>query len=259
MSFRRRRDRGRSPDTSWDELADWYDSWAGKGSKHHHTLAIPAVLELLSLQPGERLLDIGCGPAPLAPFVARAGSRYTGIDLSPRMIDLAKKRHNHDGRFLAADAQNLTACKALAGASFDAAVFLLSLQNMDPLEPALASAAWAVRPGGRIVLLLLHPCFRIPRQSGWGWDDGRKLRYRRIDRYLSPLRIPLRPPSSGHGAPVPSFHRPLTAYVNGLAACGCTLDGMRELARVALRDAPKAEARADDEIPLFLALRARKL
>ena len=44
--------------------------------------------------------------------------------------------------------------------------------RVDPLEPALASAAWALRPGGRLALLLTHPCFRIPRQSGWGWDEG---------------------------------------------------------------------------------------
>jgi hypothetical protein len=37
-----------------------------------------------------------------------------------------------------------------------------------------------------MVLLLTHPCFRVPRQSGWGWDEQRKLQYRRVDRYLTP-------------------------------------------------------------------------
>jgi SAM-dependent methyltransferase len=258
MTIRRRRNRGQRPDTGWDDLADWYDGWVGEGGEHHRTLAIPAVLELLRLRRGEALLDIGCGPAPLAPSVARAGAVYTGVDISPRMIAHARERHGQAGHFICGDARELAACGELRQGSFDAAVFLLSLQNIDPLESALSSAAWALRPGGRLVLLLTHPCFRIQRQSGWGWDEGRKLRFRRLDRYLTPLRIPLRPPSSGHGAPVASFHRPLCTYVNGLAACGLTLDGMREVARSSTRGAPRAEARADEEFPLFLALRARK-
>ncbi|HMQ31317.1 MAG TPA: class I SAM-dependent methyltransferase [Chloroflexaceae bacterium] len=258
MTIRRRRSRGQAPDTSWDDLADWYDGWAGAGSEHHRALAIPAVLELLALRQGERLLEIGCGPAPLAPAVARAGASYTGVDLSPRMVAHARARHGRRGRFLVADAGDLAACPKLGAGAFDAAVFLLSLQNIEPLEPALASAAWALRPGGRLVLLLTHPCFRIQRQSGWGWDAGRKLRYRRVDRYLTPLRVPLRPPSSGRGAPASSFHRPLGAYVNGMAAHGLALDGMREVARPAPRGAPPAEARAEAEFPLFLALRGRK-
>lgn len=257
MTIRRRRNQRRL-DTSWDNLADWYDGWAGEGSDHHRTLAIPAVQELLQMRRGEALLDLGCGPAPLAPSVLRAGAAYTGVDLSPRMVAYARSRHERECRIICGDARDLAACGEVRSGSFDAAVFLLSLQNIDPLEPALASAAWALRPGGRLVLLLTHPCFRIQRQSGWGWDEGRKLRYRRVDRYLTPLRIPLRPPSSGRGAPAFSFHRPLSAYVNSLAACGLTLDGMRELARPAARGAPRAEARADEEFPLFLALRARK-
>lgn len=257
MADKRRR-RGNPRDTSWNNLADWYDRWAGAGSEHHRNLAIPAVLELLQLRRGEQVLDIGCGPAALAREVARAGAQYTGVDLSSRMVAHARDRHGRHGRMLVADALDLAASRELAPATFDAAVFLLSLQNIDPLEPALASAAWAVRPGGRLAILLTHPCFRIQRQSGWGWDAGRKLRYRRVDRYLTPLRIPLRPPSSGSGAPVATFHRSLSAYVNALAAGGFRIDALQEIARPAEGHAAPADARAEAEFPLFLALRAWK-
>ena len=65
---------------------------------------------------------------------------------------------------------------------------------------------------------MTHPCFRVPRQSGEGWDEQRKLLYRRVDRYLSPLAVPMKAYAGGRAATW-SYHRPLEDYVNGLAAC----------------------------------------
>jgi hypothetical protein len=109
--------------------------------------------------------------------------------------------------------------------------------------------------------MLTHPCFRIPRRSGWGWDQGRRLQYRRVDRYLSPLAVPMKHyGSSGHGA-TRSHHRPLERYVNGLAAHGLLIDCLRELAtHKAPQPGPHARAarQANREIPLFLGMRAVK-
>jgi SAM-dependent methyltransferase len=221
-------------------VADWYAGWVGaEGSEHHRRLAIPALLDLLKPARGEQVLDVGCGPGVLAPHVAAAGARYTGVDASRKLLAFARRHHGRHGRFLEGDATRLRELPELAAESFDAAVFLLSIQDIDPLEGALASAAWALRPGGRVVLLMTHPCFRIPRQSGWGWDRGRRLRYRRVDRYLSPLG----------------------AYVNGLAARGLLVDGVHELPtyrKPELGPQAKAEGAANREIPLFLGLRAIK-
>ncbi|MGH2587574.1 MAG: class I SAM-dependent methyltransferase, partial [Dehalococcoidia bacterium] len=154
--------------TSWDPIADWYVGWVGEGgSKHHRNVAIPALLDLLRPQPGEAILDIGCGPGVLAPFVAQAGARYTGVDASEKLVRYAREHHGGQGRFLVADARRLAGTPDLQAGSFNAAVFLLSIHDMDPLEPVLESAAWALRGGGRVVLLMTHPCFRVPRQSGW--------------------------------------------------------------------------------------------
>ena len=106
---------------------------------------------------------------------------------------------------------------------------------------------------------MTHPCFRIPRQSGWDWDENRKLRYRRIDSYLTPLTVPMKEyPGQAGGATI-SFHRPLEQYINGLGECGLLVDSMSEIPYPASENGAKAEKRASQEIPLFLALRARKL
>jgi SAM-dependent methyltransferase len=237
------------------------------GSDHHRELAIPTLLDLLVPSRGERILDIGAGQGVLAPYIASAGATYTGIDASPRLLDIARRRHGRHGRFLAGDARRLSSVQGLQAGEFDAAVFLLSIQDMDPLDEVLSSAAWALKPGGRVAMLLVHPAFRVPRQSGWGWDGLRKLRYRRVESYLTPLAVPMKSIQRASGEltkPTRSFHRPLSAYVNALAGNGLLPEQMREIPAHKIHAPPnaqedKANERARREIPLFLGLRARKM
>ncbi len=258
------RGRARRPaaQTSWDPLAYWYNGWVGEGgSEHHREVAIPATVRLLEPRPGERILDVGAGQGVLAPVIARTGAQYVGIDASPRLLDLARKHHGGAGRYILGDARQMSSLQGLSAASFDAVVFLLSIQDMDPLEPVLRSAAWALKPGGRLVIMMTHPAFRMPRQSGWGWDEGRKLVYRRIDRYLTPLPIPMKLlPGRDSTATTRSFHRPLGMYIDGLAEQGLLIDRMDEIPAHKLTTAgenAKAVDLALREIPLFLGLRSR--
>lgn len=250
----------RGKPSGWDAVAAWYDGWVGKGGSHHHRkLAIPALLKLLDPQPGEQILDIGAGQGVLAPDIAGAGADYTGIDVSSRLLDSARQHHGEQGRFLEVDAARLHQHSFMHADQFDGVVFLLSIQDMDPLEDVLREAAWVLKPGGRAVILMTHPAFRVPRQSGWGYDEDRKLQYRRVDRYLTPLPVPMKQHQSGVTI---SFHRPISDYINTLAAVGLLTDRMEEIpvGEDALKkNRTRAEKLADAEIPLFLALRARKL
>lgn len=248
--------RNRSP-AGWEPVADWYDGWVGQhGSHHHQQLAIPAVLDLLHPQPDDRVLDLGCGQGVLAASIADFGAHYTGIDISRKMIAIARQRHKRRGRFLCGDVRHLQHMNGLRAHSFDAVTFLLSIEDMNPLGQVLAAAAWAVRAGGQVVILMRHPCFRIPRQSGWGHDAQRKLRYRRVDHYLTPLSVPMKPYRKGSRGVTISFHRPLNEYINVLATHRLLIDRLEEIATFR-QDEDKAARRADTEIPLFLGLRAQ--
>ncbi len=263
MKRRKRSPQRRPSTTDWDPLAYWYDGWVGRdGSHFHQKVAIPEVIEMLELEPEETVLDLGAGQGVLSPFVTKAGASYTGVDLSPKLIKLARRHHSGQGRFLIGDATALADVQGIEALAFSACVFLLSLQDMDPLESAVESAAWALRPGGRLVVLLTHPCFRVPRQSGWGWDSDRKLQFRRVDRYLTPLPVPLKPHPGKGGGVSRSFHRPLQDYVNAMSRSKLFIDRMREIPTFKqVRKDPRAKAinRSNAEIPLFLALRAVKI
>jgi len=130
---------------------------------------------------------------------------------------------------------------------------------MDPLAPIVASLAEALKHKSRVVLLMTHPAFRQPRHSGWGVDESRALTFRRIDSYLTSMAVPMK--ALPGRRPTRAFHRPLSAYVNQLADSGFAVDAMEELpGDPALRPRPRDAAinRAEREIPLFPALRARR-
>ena len=173
---------------------------------------------------------------------------------------LPKKRHarHQNARFLFADATKLDSYTYLKANLFSCGVFLLSIQDMSPLDHVLRSVVGCLDRNGRLVILMTHPCFRIPRQSGWGWDKQRKLRYRRIDNYLTKLQVPMK--THKHGA-TRSYHRPLQTYINELGNNGFMIDQIREIpvGDVINKNRSKADKRADMEIPLFLAIRAVKI
>lgn len=248
-------------ETSWDQVATWYDGWVGdRGSAYHQQLAIPATLQLLGARPGEEVLDVGGGQGVLVAPLAEVGASVTVVDASAKLIAAAKRRHGRlpGARFLVGDARRLPAVAGLEAGSFDAATFVLSIQDMDPLEEVLRGVDWALKPVSRVVMLLTHPAFRQPRHSGWGFDEGRKLTYRRIDAYLGEMAVPMK--SLAGGQPTRSFHRPISAYVNGLANAGFATDAMLELPDLPPDRRPgraaRGDARAHAEIPIFLGLRA---
>ena len=91
-----------------------------------------------------------------------------------------------------------------------------------------------------------------------GTTPHRDLRFRRVDRYLNPLAVPLKAYGKRRDGVSISFHRPLNQYVNGLSACGLLVDALHEITTYETGASPP-ERRANAEIPLFMGLRARKL
>ena len=246
--------------TAWDPVAAWYDKLVGEaGSDYHRNVILPAALRLLGPVAGESVIDLCCGQGVLAGPVLEAGAaRFTGIDASPRLVESARKRHPR-ARFLVADA---TATGDWEDATHDAATCLMAVHDVADLGGLCARLAGSLRPGGRAVLVFLHPCFRIPRQTHWGWDNDQMVQFRRIDKYLSSAEIPISThPGRDSGEQTLFHHRPLSEVLNALGRAGLAVIDCEEPASHR-RSQPgpfsKAEHRAASEIPVFLALKAIK-
>jgi SAM-dependent methyltransferase len=246
--------------TAWERQAGWYDQHQGKdGDDFYQVLILPAVLRQLQAAPGRRVLDVGCGQGVLGRALGELQVPSLGIDASPSLVEAAKRRAGRLEEYRLGDARDLG--PVLAGERFAAATAVLCLQDLDPLEPVFAGVAAALESGGRLVMVLTHPCFRIPKRSGWGWDERDNLQFRRVEAYQSPLRLPIvtHPGQPADGASTSSFHRPIAAYLNALGGAGFGVVACEELCshRRGTRGVRwQAEDRAAKEIPQFMVLTA---
>jgi SAM-dependent methyltransferase len=246
--------------TAWEKQAAWYDQYQGhEGDDFYQRLILPAVLRQLAVIPGRRVLDVGCGQGVLGRALAERQIASLGIDASPSLIEAAQRRSGPLEQYRLGDVRTLET--VLVNEHFAAASAVLCLQDLDPLEPVFAGVAEAVEPGGRFVMVMTHPCFRIPKRSGWGWDERDGLQFRRVEAYQSPLRLPIvtHPGQPTDGASTSSFHRPIAMYLNALGASGFGVVACEELCshRRGTRG-PRflAEDRAAKEIPQFMVLTA---
>ena len=170
--------------TAFDAVAPDYDRSFGRnpiGLLFRHV--VQARLEAL-FQPGDRVLDLGCGTGEDAVTLASRGIRVVGLDASPAMIDRARKKASERGlgpeecRFETLEAENLDA----AGAGFDGAYSNFGALNGAHLPTVGAALAAALGPGAAIVVSLLGP-WPLPaviRRTLTGMGDPRRSRAPRV-------------------------------------------------------------------------------
>lgn len=250
-----------SKNTSWQKVGSWYEKSVGEsGHYYHKQVILPKLLKMLDLKNQKSLLDLGCGQGVLARQLPPS-IEYLGIDIAKTLVDYAKQHDkNPKHHFLIKD---LTQKLSLEKKDFDCAALILSLQNMEKPEAALLNASNHLKEGGLLAIVLNHPCFRIPRQSSWQVDGSKKVQYRRIDRYLSELNIPIEmePSKKDKSIQTWSFHRPLSAYFDMLKKSGFAVLDLQEWCsdKISYGKAAKMENNARNEFPLFLTLLAKKI
>jgi ubiquinone/menaquinone biosynthesis C-methylase UbiE len=108
-----------------------------------------SLVEALGPRPGESWLDVGCGAGHLAELAANGGAQVTGIDLSPRLIEVAKERAAASGFdivYRVGDAENLD----VEDASQDVVASSVGMIFAPDHDAAAAELARVTRPGGRL-------------------------------------------------------------------------------------------------------------
>jgi 2-polyprenyl-3-methyl-5-hydroxy-6-metoxy-1,4-benzoquinol methylase len=227
---------------AWNANAAYWDEQMGEGNDFVNVLIWPPTQRLLALQPGERVLEIACGNGLYARKLATLGVNVVATDFAPEMIARAQARSSLAAgkiEYRVLDATDEAAFLALGERAigerpFDAAICMMGLMDMSEISPLMRALARLLRPGGRFVFAIMHPCFNSVHVTLMGEQEDRKgnivTTYSvKISGYMTPS---VARGAALRGQPVPHvyFHRPLQAVLGAGFAAGFVLDGLQERA-----------------------------
>jgi SAM-dependent methyltransferase len=190
---------------------------------------------------GAVVLDVGCGSGAQAQWLLDQGAEVIGVDLSPRMIEEARRRCQGRGRFLVAD---LAESLPLEPQSLDGITSSLALHYVRDWSVTLRLSASALRPGGWAVISLDHPFGpRLPSQQGGYFDTELVTEtWRKADVEVSQR----------------FWRRPLSAVSDAFADAGFVIDRIAEPqpSQEAFERYP-SELAGHAGVPLFIVYRLR--
>jgi SAM-dependent methyltransferase len=102
-------------------------------------------------QPRDRVIDIGCGPAQILPWLPEV--EYLGFDVNPAYIAAAQRKHGNKGTFVVGDTQSLWSDSRFTNADVVIGLGILHHLNDEEATHCLRFAQRALKPGGRLVCL----------------------------------------------------------------------------------------------------------
>lgn len=238
-------------DDLWESHAGWWqDGFTDGADPEYEEQILPMAAEHLA--GAARVLDVGCGEGQVARLALRGDAEVAiGVDPTWAQVEVAAERDG-GARYARAAAGALP----FSSSSFDAVVACLVFEHIRDVDDAIAEVGRVLVPGGRFLFFLNHPLLQTPDS---GWIDDQILdppeQYWRIGRYLLEDESVEEVEKDVF---IPFIHRPLSRYVNALAANGLTLVRMEEPAPPAgfLARAPEYADAAT--IPRLLFLRTEK-
>jgi SAM-dependent methyltransferase len=240
-----------SDDSLWSAHAAWWqEGFTAGADPEYEEQILPLAAEELAR--ARAVLDVGCGEGQVARLAAAGGAtQVIGIDPTWNQVVVARQRGGGPA-YARAGADALP----FPDAAFDAVVACLVFEHIREVDAAIAEVARVLRPDGRFCFFLNHPLLQTPNS---GWIDDQVLdppeQYWRIGPYLVEDETI---EQVEHGVFIPFIHRPLSRYVNAMAASGLLIERMEEPA-----PPPGFLARAQEyadaaTIPRLLFLRSRK-
>lgn len=247
----------------WDANAEAWDRKIGAGGGWQTTFIAPTVERMLGIQTGERVLDIACGNGQFSRRLAELGAAVVASDFSPKLIELAKGRTTTDHiAYHVADATDEAQLMALAGSEntrFDAAVCMNAIMDMPAIEPLFRAVAKLLKPEGRFVFTVMHPCFNglaiamHPELDGYETEPTYSIK---VSRYLSAertmgLAIREQPREQFY------WHRPLHVLLNSAFSNGLVMDRLEEPSLKTGEPAKSAFDWANYDMPPILFVRLR--
>ncbi len=184
-------------------------------------LEMPAMLSVLGKIRGKTILDVGCGTGIYAKILKRGGAKVCGIDISPKMIDIAKKEVKGVD-FQVGSAYNLP----YKAESFDVAISPLVLEHLSHPKKAFREVYRVLKRHGTFIFSIGNPVTavtaRIPGKPKYErkrifldyFNEG--LQYRRWNRSKTAL--------GKHTVKMPAWHFTYQTWIRMILSSGFAIE-----------------------------------
>ncbi len=248
---------------AWDRVSDkWYGGYTEFGDVNRQYLIDPTILKMLGQVKGKRILDAGCGNGYLCRLLSKNGAKMEGVDVSKRSIEMAEAIEREKPLGIKYYAGSICNLSMYNNHTFDAVVSNIVLGDLQELDKAIKELYRVLKPQGKLVFSLMHPCFSSPPIHGWvrkPVDSDRKedWLYWKVDRYFDRnieewryFDLP----------PIYSFHRPLSDYIKALLKNGFAITEFEEPipTNKDMEEHYRQFGNECDRIPWFLVIAAKK-
>lgn len=218
----------------WDAGAGvWVEAVRSGKDLYREALNNPALFAMLGNVRGKRVLDLGCGEGYNTRVLAGEGAKVMGIDLSKELVNLAIEREEEEKLGIVYHVANAADLYMLDDSSFADVVSFMAIQDMRDIGRVFHEVARVLKPTGRFLFSIPHPCFeRRSKREGWQEDEEGHPVYFKVDRYFDegPYEYEFTMKSAGMRMPkrIVSFHRTLTTYFRTVTRAGLVLKGIVE-------------------------------
>lgn len=270
---------------AWDDIANEWETFhtpgEDDGSDMFTQCLLPVVWELATetkttddlaaWKEGETVLDLGAGSGIIARMFAKKGAHVTGLDFSEAMLEKGRERSKRETlkgkiEYGKIDLMNYDEMAAYMENKerFDIITISTTLKSLPSLDPVAKALPLMLKPGGRVVVVDLHPAFSKPAgHRGMEIYEDPNTGKQQLSTYIKIPKYLNVPPSKseavrGQPEPLWVFHRPFWSLMEPFFKNGLVLDAMREPAFEGAPQPQQAQSYHNfQQTPMLLAFRLR--
>lgn len=191
----------------WNKAGIEFCDYAQKNDFRAY-FVMPYTLQQLGDVSDRIILDIGCGEGGYSRALAHKGANVTSIDCAVDLINFAIKKADEEGLKIAHFVRNSNDLFDIEDSTFEIVLSSMMLMDCEDLFGTVKEISRVLKPGGKVFVSVLHPCFNGGNIRWTGGDDETKVV---VEDYFSPKEWEAF--IGGISSPVIFRHRTLEEYV----------------------------------------------